>query len=110
MKLFQRLVPWILLAIALFILPAALDDFRLNLFGRYFSLSITALDARIETWLTAQTGRHVDFEIDDAMRKLQQFGLVQARGTGFAALPPAAARRVLDAAWDGLFPYAGQPQ
>lgn len=43
MKLFQRLVPWILLAIALFILPAALDDFRLNLFGRYFALSITAL-------------------------------------------------------------------
>ena len=43
MKLFQRLVPWILLAIALFILPAALDDFRLNLFGRYVALSITAL-------------------------------------------------------------------
>jgi urea transport system permease protein len=42
-KIFQRLVPWILLAIALFILPAALDDFRLNLFGRYFSLAITAL-------------------------------------------------------------------
>jgi len=42
-KLFQRLVPWILLAIALFILPAALDDFRLNLFGRYFALAITAL-------------------------------------------------------------------
>ena len=43
MKIFQRLVPWILLAFALFILPAALDDFRLNLFGRYFSLAITAL-------------------------------------------------------------------
>lgn len=43
MKLFKKLVPWILLAIALFILPAILDDFRLNLFGRYFSLAITAL-------------------------------------------------------------------
>jgi len=43
MKLFQRLLPWILLAIALFILPAILDDFRLNLFGRYFALAITAL-------------------------------------------------------------------
>ncbi len=43
MKLFQRLVPWILLAIALFILPVGLDDFRLNLFGRYFSLAITAM-------------------------------------------------------------------
>ncbi|MFN9693206.1 MAG: urea ABC transporter permease subunit UrtC [Synechococcaceae cyanobacterium] len=28
---------------ALFILPLVLDDFRLNLFGRYFSLAITAL-------------------------------------------------------------------
>ena len=43
MKLFKRLLPWILLAIAFFILPAILDDFRLNLFGRYFSLAITAL-------------------------------------------------------------------
>lgn len=43
MKLFRRLLPWILLAFALFILPVILDDFRLNLFGRYFSLAITAL-------------------------------------------------------------------
>lgn len=43
MKLFRSLLPWILLAVALFILPAILDDFRLNLFGRYFALAITAL-------------------------------------------------------------------
>lgn len=43
MKLFKRLLPWILLAVALFILPAALENFRLNLFGRYFALAITAL-------------------------------------------------------------------
>jgi urea transport system permease protein len=41
--LVRRLVPWILLVIAFFILPLVLDDFRLNLFGRYFSLAITAL-------------------------------------------------------------------
>jgi len=43
LKLFRSLLPWILLAVALFILPAILDDFRLNLFGRYFALAITAL-------------------------------------------------------------------
>ena len=43
MKLFKRLLPWILLAVALFILPAVLENFRLNLFGRYFALAITAL-------------------------------------------------------------------
>jgi urea transport system permease protein len=43
LKLFKRLLPWILLAVALFILPAVLENFRLNLFGRYFALAITAL-------------------------------------------------------------------
>ncbi len=43
MKLIRKLTPWILLAFALFILPLILDDFRLNLFGRYFALAITAL-------------------------------------------------------------------
>lgn len=43
MKLLRKLIPWILLAVALFILPLILDDFRLNLFGRYFALAITAL-------------------------------------------------------------------
>jgi urea transport system permease protein len=41
--LLRRLLPWILLVIAFFILPLMLDDFRLNLFGRYFALAITAL-------------------------------------------------------------------
>jgi urea transport system permease protein len=41
--LFRRLLPWLLLVIAFFILPLVLDNFRLNLFGRYFSLAITAL-------------------------------------------------------------------
>ena len=43
LPLLRRLLPWILLVIAFFILPLVLDDFRLNLFGRYFSLAITAL-------------------------------------------------------------------
>ena len=43
MKLFRQLVPWILLAFAFFVLPAILSQFRLNLFGRYFSLAIVAL-------------------------------------------------------------------
>ena len=43
MKLFRKLVPWILLAFAFFVLPEILSQFRLNLFGRYFSLAIVAL-------------------------------------------------------------------
>lgn len=43
MKIFKRLLPWLLLAFAFFVLPALLSQFRLNLFGRYFSLAIAAL-------------------------------------------------------------------
>jgi urea transport system permease protein len=43
MKLFRRLIPWLFLAFAFFVLPAILSQFRLNLFGRYFSLAIVAL-------------------------------------------------------------------
>ena len=43
MKLFRKLGPWILLAFAFFVLPEILSQFRLNLFGRYFSLAIVAL-------------------------------------------------------------------
>lgn len=43
MKLFRRLLPWLLLAFAFYVLPALLSQFRLNLFGRYFSLAIAAL-------------------------------------------------------------------
>ena len=43
MKVFKKLLPWILLAFAFFVLPAILSQFRLNLFGRYFSLAIVAL-------------------------------------------------------------------
>jgi urea transport system permease protein len=43
MKVFRRLLPWLLLAFAFFVLPALLSQFRLNLFGRYFSLAIAAL-------------------------------------------------------------------
>ncbi|QEY32641.1 urea ABC transporter permease subunit UrtC [Synechococcus sp. RSCCF101] len=43
MTLFRKLIPWILLAFAFFVLPSILSEFRLNLFGRYFSLAIVAL-------------------------------------------------------------------
>ena len=43
MKIFKKLLPWLLLAFAFFVLPTILSQFRLNLFGRYFSLAIVAL-------------------------------------------------------------------
>ena len=44
------------------------------------------LDTRIETWLKDLIGKPIDFEIDDALGKLQRFGLVARDGERFAAV------------------------
>ena len=62
------------------------------------------LDRLIEGWLRDQLGRDVDFEIGDALAKLERYGLVE-RGDGarLKAVAPREAARRLDARWDDLF-------
>lgn len=49
----------------------------------------------------------MDFEIDDALAKLERFGIVTRREDGtLTALEPAAAARRLDEIWDGLYRFA----
>lgn len=46
------------------------------------------LDARIEAWLAARFGVDVDFEIEDALGKLERLGLVhETAGAGLSAIP-----------------------
>ncbi len=45
------------------------------------------LDARIEAWLKDLIGKPVDFEVADAVEKLQRFALVTRAGEHFAAVP-----------------------
>jgi len=74
-------------------------------------LDEAGLDALVESWLQAWCGREVDFECDDALAKLERYGLLERRGTGpsahLHALPPAEAKVLLDRRWDGWFPFAG---
>lgn len=71
------------------------------------------LDALVESWLAAWCGRAVDFECDDALRKLERYGLLESRGTGAAArlrvVPPGRAKVLLDRRWDEWFLYAEAP-
>jgi hypothetical protein len=61
------------------------------------------IDASAETFLCERFGFVVDFDIIDALTKLEQRGLVSRNGDVYAAVDPADALARLDAAWDNLF-------
>lgn len=59
-----------------------------------------ALDGRIERWIHERTGRHCDFEVDDALAKLARLGLAARAGETWTATAPDAAATGLRARWD----------
>ena len=62
------------------------------------------LDGVIEEFIKNQAGVEVDFEIPDALRKLERFGIVQRdlQG-GLRAIPLEYALEILDERWDDAF-------
>jgi Protein of unknown function (DUF3754) len=67
------------------------------------------LDRRIETWLKTNFAHEVDFEVADALKKLERLGfLVQKEGKiAVVSLPEALAR--LDTLWDRLYDFKAKP-
>jgi hypothetical protein len=64
------------------------------------------LDAAAETWLQKQFGLAVDFEVADALGKLQRLGLAEPTPTGrWRCVTIEAALATLDRAWDEQFAY-----
>jgi hypothetical protein len=63
------------------------------------------LDARCEALLYQQFGVETDFEIHDALAKLERDDLVVAIGDKRRARPLDEALQRLDAKWDGFFRY-----
>jgi hypothetical protein len=63
------------------------------------------LDRRVEQFLGEAAGVKVDFEIGDALEKLERLGLVQKNGPRYRAVPLAGALGALDRAWDNYFRY-----
>lgn len=61
------------------------------------------LDARIEAWLKARFDLDVDFEVDDALRKLERYGLLLRDGERLSVAALDAAFAALDARWDDFF-------
>jgi hypothetical protein len=64
------------------------------------------LDAQIEQWLNDTFGLEIDFEVADALAKLDRLGLLERNGERLSVLPPQQALVVLDRIWDNFFPYA----
>jgi hypothetical protein len=64
--------------------------------------TMVELDARIEAWLKDLLGRPVDFEIDDAVAKLERFGLVRRNGERFIAEPIDQALAAIGRRWSDV--------
>ena len=65
-----------------------------------------ALDARIEEWLKRTFGFDVDFEVDDALAKLERLGLLKRDEQMLSVLPLDEALVLLDRRWDNFFLFA----
>jgi len=66
-------------------------------------LSKAELDRQIETWLLEKWRCAIDFEIDDAVTKLLNIGLIKKTDNTLVAISIAEATRVLDQRWDNYF-------
>lgn len=72
------------------------------------ALAKAEIDAAAEAFLRDRFKLEIDFEIQDALAKLERLGLVTREGDAYAAVAPADALARLDAAWDGLFNFSAR--
>jgi hypothetical protein len=66
------------------------------------------IDNFAEDFLRERFGLEIDFEIHDALDKLERLGLVTREGETYAAVEPGEGLSRLDAAWDGLFNFSAR--
>jgi Protein of unknown function (DUF3754) len=63
------------------------------------------LDCTIEAWLKETFHVDIDFEVDDALGKLERLGLLLRDGERLSTLPPDQALARIDQVWDNYFQY-----
>ncbi len=85
------------------------------LLGYWFLLSspraigMGDLDQRVEAWLAANGDRPVDFEVDDAVAKLERLRVVIRTDDLLSALPLSEAIPILGDRWNSMFAMAPDP-
>ena len=66
-----------------------------------------ALDDRIEEWISDTFDVTVDFEVDDALDKLERFNLLKKDDAGLLSVVPVEeALEIMDDYWDNIYTYA----
>ena len=87
------------------------EEFKEAVLAYYFLLTAedpltkNELDGRIENWLAERWDCQIDFEIGDAVNKLQRLNLIQQDGEILNGLPLSEAKLQLDSIWDNFFTY-----
>ncbi len=66
-------------------------------------LSSHELDNIIEQWFDVNFSCSIDFETDDALRKLKKLELVEMNKDKYIAKPLIESRKQLDELWDGFY-------
>jgi hypothetical protein len=66
-------------------------------------LTTEELDRRAESFLSSICGYGIDFDVDDAVEKLQRLGMATSASGSWRAVPIADALVALDRAWDAYF-------
>lgn len=72
------------------------------------SMAKAEIDNFAEAFLRERFGLEINFEIQDALAKLERLGIVTRDGEAYLATPPAEALARLDAAWDGVFNFSAR--
>jgi hypothetical protein len=74
-----------------------------NASGQPFTME--ELDDRIEEWMQEKFGIVMDFEVKDAVRKLEEKGILEQKDGRYSVPSIRKTLETLDALWDDFFPY-----
>ncbi|MBP8850433.1 MAG: DUF3754 domain-containing protein [Breznakibacter sp.] len=69
------------------------------------ALTAAELDSQIEEWFKNSLNTELDFDVEDALHKLENIGLGQVQDGKWSVLPIDKALTRVDEIWDGVFDY-----
>lgn len=81
-----------------------------ELLARGPAVDAAELDRRIETWLKTNFAVDLDFEVADALAKLERLGFLGPKDGKIAAIPLNEALARLDTLWDRLYDFSRGPR
>jgi hypothetical protein len=67
--------------------------------------TVESLDDRVEKWILDTFGITVDFEVQDALGKLRELGLLEETNGLMGVVPPKKALKILDRIWDEIYNF-----